>query len=77
MKKLLIISCFVMGCGPVPDRSHIDGDAPNDGWRRINDISYLMDKRTKLCFASISVDRSASIATVPCSDEVMKLIKNY
>lgn len=77
MRKLIILTCFIMvfgltGCG-VSNSSDISFDAEI--------IKYDIDSRTGLCFAItaskkgiISQTSGLGMAHVPCTDKVLQLI---
>lgn len=73
MKKLLLISLFsLIGCEDV--RRTI---APNAS-EQVNDIAYVKDSRTNLCFvvsrvSEYPVGTADVFSNVPCSPEVEKL----
>lgn len=60
---LLVGLAVLAGCDPAP------GDGSN------STISYTYDANTELCFAYTGFGNSSTLATVPCTDKVIKAIR--
>lgn len=62
MKKIILLSLVLFGCAYTP----------GELYNRANELQYMKDSRTNLCFAIGSTN--GSITNVPCSPEVEKLL---
>ena len=72
MKKLaIILSLVILSSCEKPRPSYTEGGQANE----TDNIHYMKDKRTGLCFAEKGYGSSYTMTCVPCTEEVEQLIK--
>ena len=72
MKKLIIIlSLVILSSCERPIPSYTEGGYGN----KLDEIHYMKDTRTGICFAERGSGTRYTMTCVPCSDEVENLIK--